>query len=356
MVRPRKARITLPPHINAVRARGKTYYYFQHSRGTKRSGKAVRISGEPVNADGSMNATWWDTYRQLAGDDGQHVRRGTFAALVAAYRASPEWNELAESTREEWGRHLKHILTVWRDLLVEGVQPKHVLALRDARANTPASANNLVRTLSTLLSWSVPRGWRRDNPCREIHKLKIGEGYAPWPWDAVEHFATHARRDLWQAAALALFSGQRLSDVLRVKWSDINEGLISVRQGKTGKWLRIPIHRRLAGILAEVPRSSVYVLTNTRGRPWNVSAFKGSWGDELNRPVMRELRERRLVFHGLRKSAVVTLLEAGATDAEVSAITGQSREMVAHYSRQVNQNKLAATAILKWENADQEGG
>ena len=49
-----------------------------------------------------------------------------------------------------------------------------------------------------------------------------------------------------------------------------------------------------------------------------------------------------------------TLLEAGATDAEVSAITGQSREMVTHYSRQVNQRKLAAAAILKWEAADEE--
>jgi transposase len=58
-----------------------------------------------------------------------------------------------------------------------------------------------------------------------------------------------------------------------------------------------------------------------------------------------------LVFHGLRKSAVVTLLEAGATEAEVAAITGQSLHMVAHYARQVNQRKLAASAILKWERA-----
>jgi integrase len=236
---------------------------------------------------------------------------------------------------------------------VQGVEPRHVLALRDSRANTPASANNLVRTLSSLLAWSVPRGWRSDNPCREIQKLKIGDGYAPWPWDAIEHFAIHARRDLWHAGAVALFSGQRLSDVLKVKWSEIVDGLISVRQGKTGKSLWIPVHRRLATIITGVPRVSVYVLTNSRHRPWTVDGFKAAWSDELNRPIMASLRERRLVFHGLRKSAVVTLLEAGATDGEVSAITGQSREMVAHYSRQVNQRKMAAAAILKWEAADQ---
>jgi len=142
---------------------------------------------------------------------------------------------------------------------------------------------------------------------------------------------------------------------VKVKRSDIADGLIAVRQGKTGKSLLIPIHRRLAAILAGVPRRSVYVLTNSRGLPWTVMGFKASWATELNRPQMKELRERRLVFHGLRKSAVVTLLEAGATDAEVAAITGQSREMVAHYSRQVNQRRLAAKAILKWEAAEQGG-
>jgi integrase len=59
-----------------------------------------------------------------------------------------------------------------------------------------------------------------------------------------------------------------------------------------------------------------------------------------------------LVFHGLRKSAVVTLLEAGCTTAMVQAITGQSIQMVEHYARGVNQAKLADAAILAWEAAD----
>jgi hypothetical protein len=83
----------------------------------------------------------------------------------------------------------------------------------------------------------------------------------------------------------------------------------------------------------------------TRG---NVGAFT-TRHDELNRTEMSALRERRLVFHGLRKSAVVFLLEAGCSDAETEAITGQSRDMVEHYAKQVNQKRLAAAAILKWE-------
>jgi hypothetical protein len=46
---------------------------------------------------------------------------------------------------------------------------------------------------------------------------------------------------------------------------------------------------------------------------------------------MADLRRHRLVFHGLRKSAVVFLLEAHCSDAETAAITSQSRDMVEHY-------------------------
>ena len=91
------------------------------------------------------------------------------------------------------------------------------------------------------------------------------------------------------------------------------------------------------------------------GPPWTGDGFRTSWGKELDRDIMLPLREAGLVFHGLRKSAVVFLLEAGCTDAEVSAITGQSRAMVEHYARRVNQQRLAAAAVLKWE-AVADGG
>jgi hypothetical protein len=74
--------------------------------------------------------------------------------------------------------------------------------------------------------------------------------------------------------------------------------------------------------------------------------FKATW--RKHKPAAA----KGLVFHCLRKSVVVMLLEAGCTDAEVAAITGQSRDMIELYARQVNQGKLAPAAILKWENAE----
>jgi hypothetical protein len=160
-----------------------------------------------------------------------------------------------------------------------------------------------------------------------------------------------------------------LTRVLVVRWSDIDQGLIAVVQGKTDKKLWIPIHKELATLLAlleqrlrtslgvaatdlDLRRYHEPILCTSRGTPWTRDGFKASLAEELNQPVMADLRTRRLVFHGLRKSAVVFLLEAGCTDAETAAITGQSRDMVEHYAKQVNQRRLAAAAILKWETAD----
>jgi|GEM_PF-4390183 len=65
-------------------------------------------------------------------------------------------------------------------LLVEGLEARHILALRDKFAASPASVNNLLRALSSMMSWSAPRGWRSDNPCTHVRKFKSGEGYRPW--------------------------------------------------------------------------------------------------------------------------------------------------------------------------------
>jgi integrase len=206
------------------------------------------------------------------------------------------------------------------------------------------------RPAFTLIGWSIPRGYRDENPCRHVRELKTGEGYDPWSWESILHFRDHVSYpELWWAAALALYTGQRQRDDLAMQWTDYTNGNISVRQSKTGKRLLIPAHTALKTLLAEIPRRSTAILTNTKGRPWTQDGFRASLTKELNRSEMAPLRERGLVFHGLRKSAVVFLLEAGCTDAEVCAITGQSRQMVEHYARQVNQKRLAAAAVLKWE-------
>ena len=109
------------------------------------------------------------------------------------------------------------------------------------------------------------------------------------------------------------------------------------------------MHRDLGLVLAGVPRRAVTILTTSRGTPWTKDGIRASWQTLMRRLAFGD----RLVFHGLRKSAVNTLLEAGCAPAEVSAITGQTMQTVEHYAKGVDRTKLASAAILKWENASE---
>lgn len=330
----------LPPHVVMVRNRtGRPYLYLQRGRGTDRAGPRIRLPDDPSSPE------FWRAYAEAMGVKTPPPRTDTVQALAAAWQASPEWAQMAAKTRAEWSRYVSRIVGAWGDLEVRGIEPRHVLALRDAWQETPAAANNLLRCLSVMLAWSVPRGWRGTNPCREIKPLRGGEGYRPWDWETIEAVRSELRGDLWWVIALALYTGQRQGDVLAMRWDHIRDGLISVKQEKTAKRLMIPLHRDVRPLLASIPRRAVTVVTSSEGRPWTRDGFKASWNK--HKPAI--LTERGLVFHGLRKSAVVMLLESGCTDAEVAAITGQSREMIEHYARRVSQSKLAASAILKWE-------
>jgi len=348
MARPRRPTIELPPHVHCVKVKGRPYYYLAVGRGTKNALARIRLPDDPRELD------FWTAYRQLMNEPDPVTNPRSFAHLIEAFTASPEFSDLAQSTKRDYERYLKVILQTWAGLDVAGLLPAHVLALRDKNRKTPGAANALVRTLSALMSWSIPRGYRADNPCAYVRKLKTGVGWSPWPWELIEAVRLHGPPWMWHATALALYTGQRQGDVLEMTWAQVNSGLLKVRQEKTGKELVIPAHQRLLAELAEIPRTSVRILTSTRGTPWTRDGFRASWQKALTGPLA-PIRENGLVFHGLRKASVVTLLEAGCSDAEVAAITGQSRQMVEHYGRQVNQKKLAATAILKWERAENGG-
>ncbi|MEM7746625.1 MAG: tyrosine-type recombinase/integrase [Pseudomonadota bacterium] len=334
----RKLSIPLPHHVNRVVSRGKSYYYFQMGRGTGFAGERIRLFGEPTEPE------WWDQYRRAAGQPEPNRNPNSFDSLIDEWQGSPAWYAIGAKTQTEWTRYCDRIRVMWGPLEVRGLAPKDVANLRDEWSGH--SANNMLRCLSSMLRWSVEKGYRDDNPCREVTPLPKGEAYSAWPWYVIENARESLRPNLWWAVAIATYTGQRQADVLALRWDAICDGLITLKQRKTKKQLTIPVHRDLQSVLDGIPRRAVTVLTNNGGLPWTESGFRATW--RKRQPAMA--KEAGLVFHGLRKTAVVTLLEVGCTDAEVAAITGQSREMIEHYAKQVNQRRLAKSAIARWEN------
>jgi integrase len=246
---------------------------------------------------------------------------------------------------------------------VRAVEPRHVLELRNSLQHLPEAANTMIKALASMISWSIPNGgWRADNPCDHVKMFPKGTPWAAWSWEAIEAWRDLAVPEMRLALMLALYTGQRQSDLIRMSWNDVDQGAIQVvqedgseGQKKTKKKVWVPIHRNLKAELDRVQRRSVRILTGQRGLPLTIESFKTAWQRQHECIELMTGACHGLVPHGLRKSAVCFLLEAGCSEEEVEAITRQSREMIRHYAQELKRHKLAERAIGKWENAILEG-
>ena len=139
---------------------------------------------------------------------------------------------------------------------------------------------------------------------------------------------------------LCLSSGQRIGDVLEMRWSDNREGAIVVCQNKTGKELWVPILPELHAALQAAIRHSLFILTNETGRK--------RWSYRGAAQAVRNVRERigalKYDIQSWRYNAACELLEAGCEDDLIAAVTGQSPAMVLRYTRKVRQRLCAIQA------------
>ena len=325
-------------HLRRVRSKGTTYWYH-------------RLTGErlPDDENGRLR-------RALEINVGleaptRHVKVGSIEALANVYLASGAFKGLAGSTQHDYRARLRQICGLWGDFPITSIQRKHVIALQDRHADTPATADRMVTVLRVLLAFAVDREYRTDNPAKGIKKLRKPrdvDGHTPWPgWAADRFLATHHGTTMGLAAALGLYTGQRLGDVLRMRWSDIADGRISVRQGKTGARLEIPLHSALERALVQHKPCSPVILTTAHGLPF----ASGNFRHHLTKAIVAAgLQDLGLSFHGLRYAAAGQLAELGCSLKEIASITGhQSLAMLAKYTAGADQRRLSGAAIERWD-------
>jgi integrase len=162
------------------------------------------------------------------------------------------------------------------------------------------------------------RGLITKNPCAGGSKLYRGTRVDKiWSDAEVTALLHTAPPYLRLAMLLAVYTGQRQGDLLRLPWSAYDSRAIKLKQKKTGAYVSIPVADTLREALDAAPRRCPIILTNSAGQPWSESGFQGAWGKAAMRAGIRGL-----TFHDLRGTAVVTLARAGCNEVEIYSITG----------------------------------
>ena len=270
----------------------------------------------------------------------------TFRALIEAYRKSPEWAKLAANTRKSYERSMDYILANAGGVDVRTFRHRHVIEMRNALASTPTTANRRIGFLSALLKWGVRADYCPTNVAAKTEPLEaVGRARGPWPQDLVDAFRGRATGRTALLFDLLTETGQRVNDVLSMRWSDLDADGISVVAQKTKRKnpepIYIPLTQRLRRSLADAPRKGLFIVAQDNGLR---VGYNLAWKDIM--AIRREIGAEAYDIHALRHYAASQIAALpGMTADHVASITGHaSFAMVRLYAGKEMQKSRAKEA------------
>lgn len=248
----------------------------------------------------------------------------------------------------------KRLCTWWKDKLgatsLNEITAIGIDQQLDTLSCSKPTMNRYLGALSGCLSHvsKAPYGWVQGNPCRDVPRRKEGKAreriITPKEWKAliahVDKLASKkgariGKQQLPTFLRLAYDTGRRRGELLKLRWIDLDleEGVMYLLDTKSGDDHVVPISDDMIKVLQKHEKEHrldgyQYVF---RGRfPNRPTAF-----DELTREVFRELFEpdrkgEMPVLHSVRHTAATELGEAGATEAQIMAVTGHKSSASVH--------------------------
>jgi integrase len=339
--------------VNSVRKRlsdGSVRYYYYH----RSTGK--RLRGEPGSIE--FLADYQDAERILPQDC------GTISSLIREYQTSVKFERKRESTKREYRRLLARADEAFGTMPVRALASARVIGLfvdyqEEVGRDRPREADNRLTILSTVFSYAKSKGLIARNPLEGFGRLYRGNrAERIWTEVDVRIFMKGATVELQRAMILAIHTGQRYGDLVRLRWSDYDGEGISLRQSKTSRRVWIKCTSALATMLAHAPKEGPFILTRSDDRPWftekDDKALNKAWTAHMRSAgLYHDDPAERLRFSDLRGTAVTLLAEAGATVPQIAAITGHTLKSVTRILETylARTRKLSEAAIYAFENA-----
>lgn len=289
--------------------------------------------------------------------DAKAAGRRSVDDLIADYKQSRHWTDLAPATRRGYDQCLQRLAAWFGDKPPAAITPPIVEKIYVAmHARTPAFANATFRVLRLLLSHAertgdIPKG---SNPCARMKLRGTPPSGRRWSEAAIAAFVDAAdaldRHSVGTAVWVNAWTGQRQGDILAMTRGDYRGGELRICQSKTGAEAPIPVAMlphvaaRLDAALDRNGAAKVVRLGDAAAdRPIIVSETTGrAYKADNFRHVFAEIRTAAtetaaaagdhdlaadiaaVEFLHLRHTAATRLAEHGATIPEIAAITGHS--------------------------------
>jgi len=333
--------------IAKVTAKGHIYFYAWRG--------GPRLRGEPGSPE--FLASYNEAIEARYTPD-----EGRFRWLVVSYKKSDAFAALADSTKRQWGPWLDRIGGYFGDLRIaqfdrpEKIRPV-IRQWRSQWAKTPRTADYGMQVLSRVISYAVdPLGKVAGNPCEGIaHLYKGNRSEIIWIDSDLALIEVKCSAEIAQAIDLAVHTGLRLGDLLRLSWPHVKDNAIVMTTGKSGhrREVVIPLYDDLRAVLARIPKRATTILTSGRHhRPWTKDGFGSSFNKAK---IAAGMADADLHFHDLRGTAATRFYNAGLSERVIAEIMGWDEDHIARIIRRYVGRTAATQAAIHQLNQTRKG-
>ena len=255
---------------------GNVRLYFRRQGLTK-----LRLPG-PLGSE-----QFWVVYREaLAGKvpscsaPWKKPSEDSFRWLCELYYGSAEFKLLASRTKIVRRRVLDLFCEKYGGNPCVSLEPKHIRSFRDALADRPEAANQLVKFIRQVLAVAVENDLIKRNVAKDVPYIRTGSmGFHAWTIDEVHKFeSVHPIGTMARLAlAMLLYTGQRRGDVVGFGLQHVREGQLYFTQGKGSTrrpvTLTIPILPELQQVIDATKTGQMVFLASQLGRPFTSNGF-----------------------------------------------------------------------------------
>ena len=263
------------------------------------------------------------------------------AAKLEATRARRDtFRVVSEAYMTELGRHLKtghelqrkldkDILPALGDIPVAEVRRADIKALFLDRAETkPVAANRMLALIRVVLNYAIDEELIEANPAariklrREIPRDRyLSEVEIKGFWNGLDNTAMDPQ--IASMLKLLLVTGQRRSEVVGMKWSEIDMQKatweIPAGRAKAGRPHRVPLPPLALDLIGE-PHGGEYVFSNGAGEPFATGSVSLAMLREREALGLTE----RATVHDLRRSMATHLGDLGIDRLVIGKILNHS--------------------------------
>jgi len=264
--------------------------------------------------------------------------------------------KLAQATIHDYHRKIPHIINELGQKSFEEINIYDIAQF--LKKFPPTQSNNYRSLLAVIFKYAIAEGLINKNPADATIKKIVEIKRQRLSLEGFYAIRAHTPDWLKNTMDLALLTGQRRSDLVNLRWTDIHDGFIWIQQQKTKNRIKINLSEDLLTLFIKCKASSEFVISYN-DKPVNADYLSKAFLKARNESGYFSEMNDPPSFHEIRALNSHLQEKAGIATHETQVLLGHaSEEMTKHYQErhEVVWQEVDKDVLGKfWEFLKQEG-